>query len=429
MSALESMIASNPAGEAPIHPALSFELPAPSTAVVDRRQHVRAYPSSASSLTSTGTKVCRIRIGGEDFVDPSSIRLQYTITNLDGAKWLRPLTGPWALWQQVYCRSNGVELDNIPHYGRWHQQYGWNHLDRESQFGSLAIEGFHSSKSVSTHNFKPQVGQIGGGCVLTVMHRLHLSLLSSGKLLPVKYAPLEIELAIVNDLNDFLYPASYTSDTGTQSFVISDVQILMDTYTLDEAVQNSFYSALLANKVLSIPVMNCYQIMHPLPSGATTYSFSSVRAFSRLAQVWLTFRKTGPRSTEFICPGNLPGDEDDENMALLTAAVPTARLSIGPASWPSPQPVSSAAEYYYMFTKALGSQPNITRRDFEHDCFTIVWDISRMPGSVVTSLSTRSGDLVRVELGNLSNSATECWMTLISFGVVAVRESGLTLLT
>ena len=83
-----------------------------------------------------------------------------------------------------------------------------------------------------------------------------------------------------------------------------------------------------------------------------------------------------------------------------------------------------------MTTKALGTQPNITRRDFEHDCFTIVWDIKKMPADVTTAISTRSGDLVRVELTNMTaGAATECWMTMISFGVVAIRESGVALLT
>ena len=130
------MIASNPYGEAPIHPSLSFELPAPSTAVVERKQHCRAYPSSASSLSLAGVRTVRLRLGGEDFIDPSSLRLQFTILNKEG-KWMRPYTGPWGVWGQVYCRSNGVELDNIPYYGRFHQQYGWNHLTREEQFGSV----------------------------------------------------------------------------------------------------------------------------------------------------------------------------------------------------------------------------------------------------------------------------------------------------
>ena len=82
-----------------------------------------------------------------------------------------------------------------------------------------------------------------------------------------------------------------------------------------------------------------------------------------------------------------------------------------------------------MLTKALGYAPNINRKAFEEKCFTICWDIKKSPQDPTSAISTRSGDLVRVELNNLSNSATECWMTLISFGVVAIRESGVTLLT
>ena len=83
MSALESLISTG--GEAPMIDSLDFTLPPASTAVVDRRQHVRAYPSSASTLTLSGTKNARIRLGGDDFVDASSIRLMYTINETGGS--------------------------------------------------------------------------------------------------------------------------------------------------------------------------------------------------------------------------------------------------------------------------------------------------------------------------------------------------------
>jgi hypothetical protein len=93
--------------------------------------------------------------------------------------------------------------------------------------------------------------------------------------------------------------------------------------------------------------------------------------------------------------------------------------------------VSSGAEYYYMLTNALGTQPNITRNDFEHECFTIVWDLRRNQSDSTSAVSTRSGDLLRVEIGNIATSqgVKECWMTLVSFGVCAIREQGVTLLT
>jgi hypothetical protein len=88
------------------------------------------------------------------------------------------------------------------------------------------------------------------------------------------------------------------------------------------------------------------------------------------------------------------------------------------------------AEYHMMFTKALGTQPNITRREFEHDAFSIAWNIQKSPSDPTAAVSTRSGDLVRVELANMTaDRVSECWMTLISFGVRAVRQSVVTVLT
>ena len=225
MSALESMLASNPNGEALMHPALAYELPAPNTAVVDRKQHCRAYPTSASSLSLTGTRTCRIRLGGDDgFIDPSSIRLQFTIDNKEPSKAIRPYCGPHGAWGQVRLMSGGTELDNIsPSYGRFHTQFGFNHLTREEQFGSVGCEGMHSSKA--DLNDRPLIGEINGGGSLTVMRRLHLSLWSAGKLLPIKVCPQELELSLLTDVNDWLNAAN----NGSQAFEISNIQLLYDT--------------------------------------------------------------------------------------------------------------------------------------------------------------------------------------------------------
>ena len=80
MSGLESLIAAG--GEAPLLESLSYEIPAQSSAVVQRKQHVRAYPTSASTLSPTGVRTVRIRLGGNDWFDPQSLRLVYTIQNI-----------------------------------------------------------------------------------------------------------------------------------------------------------------------------------------------------------------------------------------------------------------------------------------------------------------------------------------------------------
>ena len=114
----------------------------------------------------------------------------------------------------------------------------------------------------------------------------------------------------------------------------------------------------------------------------------------------------------------------------MTNASPSARLSIGPHYWPDPQPAQTIPEHFYQFQKALPNVPNIDRDDFQTRAFTIVFDVRKMPADPTSSISTRSGDLLRVDLLNMTaDRATECWLTLFAFSVTAVRESGVTLLT
>ena len=101
MSALESLISTG--GEAPMLDSLDYTLSASKTSVVDRRQH-RAFPTSASTLKPANNRSCRIRLGGDDFVDSSSIRLMYTITEKGGAI-LTPSGGPWCIYVG-FCEAN-----------------------------------------------------------------------------------------------------------------------------------------------------------------------------------------------------------------------------------------------------------------------------------------------------------------------------------
>ena len=316
-----------------------------------------------------------------------------------------------------------MELDNVPFYGRHHQQFAFNHLSQLEQFGEAGITGFGGSWATgATQENTPNMGFIPANRQYTTMHRLLLSIFSSGKLLPTRYMPMELECTLGSNV-DWLSQASNAS----QTFAIENIQLLYDAYSLDEAVLDSFYKALLANRVLSIPTITVYQVVHSIPANSTSYSFAAVRAFSRLSHVWLTFRGTGPRSQQFISPTLTSGNGEAPQLWDLA---PSARLSIGPKNWPDASPVNTYPELFYMFQKALPGVPNITRDDFFGNAFTIVFDVRRMPSDPTSSISTRSGDLLRVDLQNLSaNEATECYMTLFAFSVTAVRESGVTLLT
>ena len=195
MSQLESVLAV--AGEAPGMQELDYTLPPSNTAIADRKQHTRAYPTSSSTLTPTGNRHFRCRLGGDDFVDSSSVRLMYTITNLDGTNALKPLTGPWGAWAQLFLRSNGVELDSIPLYGRYHEMHGFKLLPFAEQWAESSICGLGGSWAASgTPSLNPKLGTIPANGSYTVMHKIHASLFNSGRFLPTRYMPLELEMQL-----------------------------------------------------------------------------------------------------------------------------------------------------------------------------------------------------------------------------------------
>ena len=423
MSQLESVLAV--AGEAPGMLELDYTLPPSNTAIVDRKQHLRAYPTSSSTLTPGGNRVCRIRLGGDDFVDSSSVRLMYTITNLDGTNPLTPLCGPWGMWSQLYLRSNGVEIDNIPHFGRFCEMHAFKLLPFADQWAESAVCGLGGSwPATGVPTNTPKMGTIAANASYTVIHKVPASLFNSGRFLPCRYVPLELEMSLSSNVGDWLSAATNTS----QTYQISNIQLMYNSVTLDESITESLYKAVLSSRTLSLPCISVYQVVQNIPTGSTSFSFASVRAFSRLSHVWLTFRGTGARSAEFLCPTTPVGTGAVPSLA--DGGVPLARLSIGPKNYPDPQSLASIPEMYYQLQQALGYSPNITRDQFQTNCFTICWDLRKTPGDPSTAISTRSGDLLNITLQNMTaNAATECWLTMFAFSVVACREQGVTLLT
>ena len=82
-----------------------------------------------------------------------------------------------------------------------------------------------------------------------------------------------------------------------------------------------------------------------------------------------------------------------------------------------------------MVSKSLGYSPNLTRDKYVNDSFVIAFDLKRVPGDHGTGMNTRSGDQVRISIQNMvAGRADEVYVTFFAYGVVALRESGVSLL-
>ena len=78
---------------------LSFKMNPGASYVTDRRS-VTYHPQGSNIYKpGSGTKLIRILLTGDNWLDPSTLRIMFTLTNeeADGQK-LRPLSGPWAFF-------------------------------------------------------------------------------------------------------------------------------------------------------------------------------------------------------------------------------------------------------------------------------------------------------------------------------------------
>ena len=205
-------------------------------------------------------------------LDASSCRLMFTIENLHSTKDLKFLgSGPWTAFSTVRLMSNGTEIDHLDNYGRFHE---WTYLTLpwSDQWAEQAVCGWGGSFDAVNGLFKsgqPTIGRVQPLEKITVMMRLNLSLFNSGKLLPIRFMPLELHLSLA-DSADWVNQDSANS----QSYQLTGFQCVFDQCVLDEGITNSLYQSLLNSRILSMPIVRAHQFSRDISSGATTVDVS-----------------------------------------------------------------------------------------------------------------------------------------------------------
>ena len=102
---------------------LSFKLNPGASYVTDRRSV--SYFTAGSNIyqSGSGARVIRINLTGEGWLDPSTVRLSYTLVNNEttATKILRPISGPWSFFRRARCLVGGAIVDDIDYYNRVHE--------------------------------------------------------------------------------------------------------------------------------------------------------------------------------------------------------------------------------------------------------------------------------------------------------------------
>jgi len=442
---------------------LSFRLNPGASYVTDRRS-VTFHPQGSNHYSSTaGTKLIRIVITGDSWLDPSTFRIMFDLKNDEASasgKNLRPLGAPWAFFSRMRVLCAGQLVEDIMDYNRIHQMMHYL-IARESRendaaeaFGYLADSQDWSlpsadSAAVNTDTLKgiePQEVQ-------TVMFKPLSGILNQGKMMPIRYAPITIELELVSDSDQPVISSGY--GTGAKDFTaantsvkwhIENAQVKVDLCTLDNALDNSYAQHLLSGKSLPISYNTFVSQMQTVSGGDLRVNVS--RALTRLKSVFVTLEKDLTGSTRGVLPLRKKWNDffspmSDSNRDGKLKHNPKGefefQLQIGAKLFPE-YPIRSHAEAYYQLKKTLGVQASavhnfdVSAVEYRDHKFIIGTDCERILDAGFTGLNTRAGDLMSIKFKNNSNgisssSGTECvadrmHIVLHSDQIMEIRDTG-----
>ena len=103
---------------------LSFQLK-PGASYVTERKSVSYHPQGSNIYSTNGTKLGKLLLTGDQWLDPSTFRIMFDLRTADGTEnhHLRPLGGPHTFFRRMRILANGAVIEDIDNYNRVHEMF------------------------------------------------------------------------------------------------------------------------------------------------------------------------------------------------------------------------------------------------------------------------------------------------------------------
>ena len=408
---------------------LSYKLAPGASYVTDRR--ASTFHTTGSNVYSpTGTKLVKIMLTGDYWLDPSTVRIMFDLYNDDAtsAKLLRPLGGPWSFFQRMRILVGGQVVEDVDTYNRVHEMFSI--LTATDSRENVDAEGFDvptwdmfktfsKDYNAATANLVVLDGIEGGGAKHTVLFKPLSGLFNQSKYLPLKYCGgITIELEVVGDATEPIVSHTWTTGTGNTgvdlatntsvSWHLENVQCKCDLVTLDNSLENSYAEHLLSGKTLPVN-LNTFISQSQTVSGSKL-RVNVNRSLSRLKSVFVTLSRehgAGENLQEtvikswnnFYSPKALYMDRPTEKTA--SGEISNAQIQIGSKLFPE-YPIRSHNEAYYQLRKTLGIQSSslhsfdIKGYEYRTRKFIMGIDTEKVLEAGFTGMNTRANDMLSV---------------------------------
>jgi len=402
---------------------LSFKL-AQGASYVTNRRSVSFFPSGSDTYAPTsGTKVIKIRLNGTDWLDPSTVKIMFTLTNPSGTGTadMHFLSGPHAFFRRLRVVCGGQIVEDIDDYNRVCEMF--NVLQSKNVRENDEIEG---------------TGRWDGGAPETlpvgtsrrIGMKLCSGLLNQSKMLPIRYCPIELELELVNAVGD--------PQKGSIGWSISDVQCKCDLVTLDNGLENSYSEHVLSGKAL--PINYSTYISQSQVVTDSTFNINVSRAVTRLKSIFMSMEgahgPTAGRGTvlksfnNFWHPMKILSGTYDSTKEL------DIQVQIGSKLYPE-YPIRSTAEAFSQLRKTMGIHQSpfhsldLKGAEYREYKFIVAVDTEKVLEAGFTGLNTRAGDMMTIKVKPASTgmgtlAPTKFFTVLHSDCILEVKDSGVT---
>ena len=437
---------------------LSFQLK-PGASYVTERKSVTYHPQGSNIYSTNGTKLIKLLLTGDQWLDPSTFRIMFELQNNEnpangnGHMQLRPLGGPHTFFRRMRILCGGQVVEDIDNYNRVHQMFtilnakDANINERAEAFG----QQFDNHQTAFDRN---NVTGINPGEAQTVLFKPCSGLFNQPKMLPIRYMPITVELELVHDNTEPIVSATTVGQdnfdvsnaaTGNTSLLwqIQNVQVKCDVVTLDNQLDNSYAEHLLSGKALPINYQTYVSQKQSILSGnngSQKVRLNVTRALTRLKNVFITLDKPAagqnyaPKFKEwnsFYSPMEFYTGEPINSWAA-DGEIADFQVQIGSKLFPE-YPIRSHAEAYYQLRKTLGKHDqhnsfDITQHEYRCRKFIMGIDMEKVLEAGYTGINTRAGDLMNIRFDHATPDADK-WaqslhIVLTSDQILEVRDSG-----
>ena len=382
----------------------SFEYTLPNTASYIKERHQSSWTPLGSQIYSPdNVKLIRFTLSdGTRFLDPSTVRLAFTLNNTHASNELKLAGPPEILFSRARLLIKGTPVEDIQDANRLSLLL--NMFDTKERQEANLPESFWTT-GIAANKSRRMVMPLNIFGLFRAFDK-HISLY---------WAPLTIELSLA--------PAAEVLKQGTVSntYSLSEVQILCDTLSVSGELLKLF-SDHMETGSMPFAISSWVVSRHELPA-STKFDIQTTRNLSLLKTVFVSFECIDSEQGVASDANNEANDHTNitwfHNPAKGAAlAIDTDKLEwqlcIDSRVWPV-WPVRSTSDTWYHLRQALDQNrygaSNVSAEQFTKGKYVIGIDIekgaSMIDGASFTGHPCRSGSPITIKFRDFPDASTK----------------------